>query len=185
MRLTHDTDSAPPIPTIALPDGIVRAVVKPKAKTAKKAGDVASEATADSYRSLIASQDKEIQRLKRQLAEADAGRKEQVESLRSELAESAQRQAAAEQAASASERALQELTREQEDLLICLAESDLRAGRLRDRLRALGEAVESDDDDDNDDGDGGGSGQVDAGGAVATLPGSATAGDEALSYQLV
>ncbi|KAJ1554940.1 hypothetical protein HK405_003669 [Cladochytrium tenue] len=162
-------------------DGIVRAVVKPKAKTAKKVGDVASEATADSYRSLIASQDKEIQRLKRQLAEADAGWKEQVESLRSEVAESAQRQAAAEQAASASERALQELTREQEDLLICLAESDLRAGRLRDRLRALGEAVESDDDDDDVDDGGGGGGQVDAGGAAT----AALGGDAALSYQLV
>ncbi|KAJ3388906.1 hypothetical protein HDU84_009320 [Entophlyctis sp. JEL0112] len=54
------------------------------------------------------------------------------------------------------------LVQEQEDLLVCLAESDITIRDLKARLRALGQVVESDDDDDEEDGgddeNGGGTG---------------------------
>ncbi|KAJ3027203.1 UNVERIFIED_CONTAM: hypothetical protein HDU68_004253 [Siphonaria sp. JEL0065] len=43
------------------------------------------------------------------------------------------------------------IVQEQEDLLVCLAESDITIRGLKDRLRALGQEVESDEDDEDDD----------------------------------
>jgi septal ring factor EnvC (AmiA/AmiB activator) len=42
------------------------------------------------------------------------------------------------------------VAKEQEDLLVCLAEGDLTIRQLKDRLRALGQEVESDEDDEDD-----------------------------------
>ena len=39
-----------------------------------------------------------------------------------------------------------ELEKEQEDLLVCLAEQDLEMKKLKDRLRAHGETIEEDED---------------------------------------
>ncbi|KAJ3118119.1 hypothetical protein HK100_000674 [Physocladia obscura] len=47
------------------------------------------------------------------------------------------------------------LAQEQDDLLVCLAESDITIRGLKDRLRALGQVVESDDDEEDEEDDNG------------------------------
>ncbi|KAI9366912.1 p115 like vesicle tethering protein [Zopfochytrium polystomum] len=67
-------------------DSLVRAAVSTRSKTTKRSAE-ASESMVESYKSLISTQDKEIQRLKKALAESEARWKDENDALRSKLAE--------------------------------------------------------------------------------------------------
>ncbi|KAJ3376367.1 hypothetical protein HDU92_000437, partial [Lobulomyces angularis] len=45
---------------------------------------------------------------------------------------------------------ISEIEKEQEDLLVCLAEQDLEVKRLKERLKSYGEVFETDEDEDEE-----------------------------------
>lgn len=125
-------------------DSMIRAVISPKSKSKKSE---TSESVLESYKSLIASQDKEIQRLRKELHSSELKFKEENELLRAEVATTSQQHLAIQSALSEKTQAYDALAQEQEDLLICLAESDIKMDRMKVRLRELGDIVDSDNED--------------------------------------
>ncbi|KAJ3195898.1 hypothetical protein HK101_010730 [Irineochytrium annulatum] len=126
----------------------VRGVVQPKPKEPSRAKeDLQQKSMIESYRNLIATQDRELQEVRRSLAEAEARR---TATLISQLNVQTNMVKSLEQSlAETSEKHLK-LMREQDDLLVCLAESDMAISQLKQRLRALGQDVESDGEDEEE-----------------------------------
>lgn len=149
---------------------IQRSMVNPhtlKQKAAKKEEAAREEGVIGSYKSLISKQDKEIHDLTAQVAslksqlsgkskspeqiplplspvvaeqpsqliesEIIAPYQDTIKTLEAQVSEWKQKQ--------------QDTQKEMDDLLVCLAEQDIEAQRLRDRLKALGEEVEFSDED--------------------------------------
>ncbi|KAJ3417304.1 Vesicle-mediated ER to Golgi transport protein [Chytridiales sp. JEL 0842] len=150
-------------------DSMVKGVINPKAKaSAKSAVDEAHKAMIDSYKKTAARQEKELEAYKQKIAEMERAHTEQMTAMTEQLAAMSHQlslQHAAPQANGNEAMRIQELERqlydqnemyntlvkEQEDLLVCLAEGDLQIRQLKDRLRALGQEVESDEEEEDED----------------------------------
>ncbi|KAJ3045282.1 Vesicle-mediated ER to Golgi transport protein [Rhizophlyctis rosea] len=126
-------------------DQIARSITTTKAKGTPKKG--ASEgkdnAAIQPLKDTIASQGKEIDSLRKRLEESEARSKEEISELQrtiEELKKTIDGQAAQ----------YDQLEKEQEDLLVLLADQDAEKKQLKGRLRALGQVVEDDDEEDEE-----------------------------------
>ncbi|KAJ3317466.1 Vesicle-mediated ER to Golgi transport protein [Blyttiomyces sp. JEL0837] len=143
-------------------ESMVKGVINPKGKTSsgRKSNDTLNDpqqkTMMESYKTLIASQDKELNELRRMMAEAEQRHMQEMEHMMSQLSTLHQKVGTLEATSIERESKYDTLCREQEDLLVCLAESDITIRQLKDRLRALGQEVESDDEGEGGDGDDGG-----------------------------
>ncbi|KAJ3102581.1 hypothetical protein HDU96_009587, partial [Phlyctochytrium bullatum] len=131
-------------------DSLVRAVVNPKPKSKK---EESQKNVIESYKSLLASQAKELEEAKRAAAEAEAQRHEATLQLTEQISTLVATVKSLELRLAEVNEKYATVSREQDDLLVCLAESDMTIKDLKGRLRALGQEVEDDDDEDDDEGE--------------------------------
>ncbi|KAI8848660.1 p115 like vesicle tethering protein [Chytridium lagenaria] len=133
-------------------DALVRAVINPKPKNANQKKEESSQKSLiDSYKSLLATQNKELEEARRVLTESEEkGWKRSTLALSSQINSLVATVKSLELRLAEGTERYTTLSREQDDLLVCLAESDITIRQLKSRLRALGEEVESDGDEEDE-----------------------------------
>ncbi|KND03311.1 uncharacterized protein SPPG_02358 [Spizellomyces punctatus DAOM BR117] len=142
-------------------DAIAKAIttVTPRGSPPKKKVAQADESVVQSYKDIIAKQEKELTKLREavpileaQVAEQATAYTQQIESLQRTIQN-------LQNALSEQSSKYAELESEQEDLLVCLADQDTQLQKYRERLKAHGEVIEDEDEEEDEDGDGDGNGE--------------------------
>ncbi|KAJ3098419.1 Vesicle-mediated ER to Golgi transport protein [Phlyctochytrium planicorne] len=136
-------------------DSLVRTVVNPKPKTAnQKKEDSQQKSLIESYKNLMATQNRELEEARKAVAESEAKRMEETLALTSQINSLVTTVKSLELRLAETTDKLNSVSREQDDLLVCLAESDITIRQLKTRLRALGQEVESDGDEEDEEEEG-------------------------------
>ncbi|KAI9206543.1 p115 like vesicle tethering protein [Polychytrium aggregatum] len=132
-------------------DDISKSITNPKSKKPQRKlqpvlDDTAEKSVIQSYKDIIANQDQEIGSLKQKIRELEdrlqlalQSHANQVDSLNGSITK-------LQSNIDANSAKFVELEKEQEDLLVCLADQDIVLKRYRQKLRQYGEVIESDDD---------------------------------------
>ncbi|KAJ3219199.1 hypothetical protein HDU67_002195 [Dinochytrium kinnereticum] len=110
----------------------------------------------ESYKNLLATQNRELEECRRAATESEARRMDETLALTSQINSLVATVKSLELRLAETTEKYTTLSREQDDLLVCLAESDITIRQMKSRLRALGEEVESDGDEEEEDDEGDG-----------------------------